>query len=67
VEGEWLVQRQVLWKIPEEVLSSSEGNQEKVKGKKKQAWDFVTEPDQSRGEVSGHDVGCGREVDVGGR
>ena len=57
VEGEWLVQRQVLWKIPAEVLKSFEEKQEQVKEKKKQVWDFVTETDQSRGEVRGWDVG----------
>ena len=61
MEGEWLVQRQVLWKVPEEVLK---GYEEEEKGKKKQAWNLADKMDQSRGEVSG---GGGKVGGVGGR
>ena len=50
MEGEWLVQRQVLWKVPAEVLMGSK--EEEEKGKRKQGWNLADKMDQSRGEVS---------------
>ena len=67
MEGEWLVQRQVLWKVPEEVLMSSK--EEEEKGKRKQAWNFADKMDQFRGEVSRErrEGGVGEWGSEGGR
>lgn len=53
VEGEWLVQRQVLWKVPQVVLDKALSiRDEKAPTKsKKQSWNISEVSDQSRGEV----------------
>ena len=60
VEGEWLVLRQVMWKVPQQLLEKSLTLQEdKSAAKPKQSWNLESSQ-QQRGEVSGW--GCGGHV-----
>ena len=49
VEGEWLVQRQVLWKVPPELLEQRKPASD-VRSKK-EAWSLLPEDEESKGEV----------------
>ncbi len=57
VEGEWLVQRQVMWKVPQPVLDKAmnirvEKEEASPRIKKRTNWDITTQStDHSRGEV----------------
>lgn len=59
VEGEWLVLRQVLWKVPdsllEKTLSVREGNPRTsaAQERKKRSWTLTDSSQHQRGEVSG--------------
>lgn len=58
VDGEWLVQRQVLWRVPQNIVerfqskSAKEAREKRDSEKKRQAWNLLPEDDE-RGEV-GH-------------
>jgi len=57
VEGDWLVQRQVMWKVPQAVLDKAmniKGEREEYSphSKRRNNWDITTQnSDHSRGEV----------------
>ena len=58
VEGEWLVLRQVMWKVPQRLLDKTLlPHEEKSASKPKQSW-TLDSSQQQRGEVSGGSVGC---------
>ena len=52
VEGVWLVQRQVLWKIPKHLLDQMQGRPRRD-SRKRQAWSLVADEGEEAGEVRG--------------
>lgn len=78
VEGEWLVSRQVLWKVPQQLLEKSPNPEAPPRSKR--SWSLTDSSEQQRGEVReggeekgggggrGHEGGWGgRECGEGGR
>ena len=51
VEGVWLVQRQVLWKIPKYLLDKVQGKPRRD-SQKRQAWSLTVDEGEEAGEVS---------------
>ena len=54
VEGQWLVQRQVLWKVPKYILDKVQGKPSRGDSKQRQgrkAWSLVAEDGEEMGEV----------------
>lgn len=54
VEGQWLVQRQVLWKIPKYILDKVQGKPSKGDSKRRQrreAWSLTGDDIDQMGEV----------------
>ena len=58
VEGQWLVQRQVLWKIPKYILDRVQGKASRrdsqQKRQRREAWSLVAEDGEEMGEVEYH-------------
>lgn len=63
VEGEWLVSRQVLWKVPQQLLDKSLDPKRQEEPRSKNSWAVTDASEQQRGEVVnwGGREGVGRE------
>ena len=57
VEGVWLVQRQVLWKIPKYLMDKMQGRPTRD-SRKRQAWSIVADEDEEAGEVREREREC---------
>ena len=54
VEGQWLVQRQVLWKIPKYILDKVQGKlsqRDSQRRHRREAWSLVADDGDEMGEV----------------
>lgn len=54
MEGEWLVLRQVLWKVPESLLEKSlslKEDRSRSSSQEKKSWSLTDTSQQQRGEV----------------
>ena len=53
VEGQWLVQRQVLWKIPNYILYKIQGKprRDSQKSHRREAWSLTLDECEDTGEV----------------
>ena len=58
VEGQWLVQRQVLWKIPKYILEKALGKAARrdshQRRQRREAWSLTVDDEEEMGEVQLH-------------